>query len=145
MHFNEKFQVSKLYITSFGNWVISLRPEQLTLGSLILSLSRPCLSLANLTENEVRDLGLSFKFVENLLKEAFSPEKINYLALMMVDTQVHFHIIPRYEKIIIFNGIEYKDLCWPGAHNLTSILNLKAYELEDIYRFLLSMVENVDL
>ena len=34
--------------------------------------------------------------------------KINYLAYMMIDNHVHFHVIPRYSKIKKFNEIEFK-------------------------------------
>src|SRR5690554_7574738 len=51
-------------------------------------------------------------------KNTFNPPKINYLALMMVDNQVHYHVLPRYEGVVKINNTEYKDHCWPVAHDL---------------------------
>jgi diadenosine tetraphosphate (Ap4A) HIT family hydrolase len=32
---------------------------------------------------------------------------------MMVDNQVHYHVIPRYKNGLVFNGIEYLDKSYP--------------------------------
>ena len=119
--FNQKFRVEELLIGRVGAWNISLRPQQPTIGSLILSLSRKCPSFSELTEQEAIELGQSFKEIEKLLGRAFSPQKINYLALMMVDNQVHYHVLPRYAAPIVVDGVEYEDKCWPMPHNLEPI------------------------
>ena len=38
--------------------------------------------------------------------------------LMMVDRDVHFHVIPRYAEARQFNGLEFIDFGWPGAPDL---------------------------
>jgi diadenosine tetraphosphate (Ap4A) HIT family hydrolase len=43
---------------------------------------------------------------------------MNYLMLMMKDKQVHYHVIPRYNKIINFKWIECKDTGWPKAPDM---------------------------
>ena len=41
-------------------------------------------------------------------------EKINYLMLMMVDPDVHFHVLPRYQAPRTFGGATFPDTGWPG-------------------------------
>src|SRR5690625_6323285 len=88
-NFKNKFQIKELFITKVGNWNISLRPKQITIGSLILSLNRKCPEMTNLTLEEGKDLVRSFQVIQELMNKSFKPEKLNYLALMMVDQQVH--------------------------------------------------------
>ena len=38
--------------------------------------------------------------------------------LMMVDPDVHFHVIPRYEETKSFSQHDFFDHGWPGAPNL---------------------------
>ena len=37
------------------------------------------------------------RHIEGVLGRTFNYDRINYLMLMMVDPDVHFHVIPRYE------------------------------------------------
>jgi len=43
---------------------------------------------------------------------------INYLMLMMVDPDVHFHVIPRYASVRQHAGVQYADAGWPGPPQL---------------------------
>jgi glycerol-3-phosphate cytidylyltransferase len=119
--FIKKFKLKKLTIKIIGNWIISLRPEQPTIGSMVLTLNRKCETLAQITEVESLELKMAFVEIERILSEILNPDKINYLALMMVDCQVHFHIIPRYSKEILFEDILFADSHWPNPHSLDPI------------------------
>ena len=44
--------------------------------------------------------------------------------LMMVDPNVHFHVIPRYSELAQWNGIEFPDAGWPGPPQLGSAVKL---------------------
>ena len=44
--------------------------------------------------------------------------------LMMVDPNVHFHVIPRYSEPRRWNGIEFPDAGWPGPPQLASSVEL---------------------
>lgn len=138
-----KFDVKKLRIGEIGNWIISLRPEQLTLGALILSLNRPCISLGDLTIDESKDLGKAFKLIDSLFSQSFKPDKINYLALMMVDNQVHFHVLPRYREAIKLNGSVYIDKCWPVAHNLKFSLDITNKKLLELHKKLSTILQDI--
>lgn len=136
----EKFQIKNLAIETIGNWIISLRPNQVTLGSLIVSLNRPCVSLAHLTTEESLQLNTVFQVVDKMLKSTLSPDKINYLALMMIDAQVHFHVIPRYEKPVNFRNVEYGDYEWPKPPNVLDSLELSKVEVQNLWVY---MKENI--
>ncbi len=56
--------------------------------------------------------------VESSLKDLFKYDKINYLMLMMVDPDVHFHILPRYSATRVFGQAEFTDPGWPGPPDL---------------------------
>lgn len=116
--FIEKFKLEQLLIFRVGSWIISLRPQQPTIGSMVLTLDRSCEHLGELSEDEAKDLGTAYHEIEKLLDKTFKPDRINYLALMMVDNQVHFHVIPRYGKAVEINGMEYQDKNWPGPPSL---------------------------
>ena len=116
--FVNKFQLNRLAIEFVGSWIISLRPQQPTIGSLVLTLNRECEQFGDITESEAIYLAKAFKRVELLLGNTFKPRKINYLALMMVDNQVHYHIIPRYESPVLLDGIKFYDKTWPKPPSL---------------------------
>ena len=96
-----------------------LRPVQLTLGSLILAAHEPAHAFSELSEASFTELHRVTAQLESALAKAFNYDKLNYLMLMMIDPDVHFHVIPRYEKTKYFNGLEFIDFGWPGAPNLT--------------------------
>jgi diadenosine tetraphosphate (Ap4A) HIT family hydrolase len=43
----------------------------------------------------------------------------------MVDPDVHFHVIPRYDGMRTFAGVDYRDAGWPGVPSLDSAVTLK--------------------
>ena len=49
--------------------------------------------------------------------------------LMMVDPNVHFHVIPRYSEARHWSGIEFPDAGWPGAPQLGSAVALSAEQI----------------
>ena len=44
--------------------------------------------------------------------------------LMMVDKQVHYHVIPRYSQKVFFEGIKFFDKGWPGLPLLNANNNI---------------------
>jgi len=133
--FNLKFRLDELNLLDFNFWTVSIRPQQCTIGSLIIALKRECAELSMLSSDESKELAKVFNSTECLLKKAFSFDKINYLCLMMVDRQVHFHVIPRYKRKLIFMGKLYKDIAWPAPINLLNFIEEPDLELE-VYKHL---------
>lgn len=139
MNFKEKFKLKKLTIYKTKHWIWSLRPEQPTIGSSILSLKRESFSMSNLTDEELLDYKKIVKVVEGALSKAFNYDKINYLMLMMVDKQVHYHVIPRYHKEISFNEETWKDYGWPSLPNLDE--NNEKKDINTLLNYLIEVKE----
>ena len=59
--------------------------------------------------------------IENIYKKIFKYQKINYIALMMKDKEVHFHILPRYKNAKTFLNKKFYDKDWPIKHSLQKI------------------------
>ena len=78
--------------------MVLLRPAQPTLGSLVLACKEDATSLGAVSGAAYAELALATADIERTLGQAFDFRKINYLALMMVDPHVHFHVIPRYSE-----------------------------------------------
>lgn len=133
--FRNKFKTDEFLIYESKYWVWSLRPVQATLGAGVLSLKRECPVYSQLNQEEFCDLNVIIKVIEKTLKQTFNYDIMNYLMLMMVDKQVHYHVIPRYERTIKFAGISWKDSGWPGVPSLAGD-ELDMRELHDIQKAL---------
>jgi diadenosine tetraphosphate (Ap4A) HIT family hydrolase len=101
-------------IAQTDHWTVLLRPRQPTLGSLVLVCREDVRAFAALSAAAFADLQQVVQRVESSLREVVAYERINYLMLMMVDPDVHFHVIPRYQAARQFEGQSYPDAGWPG-------------------------------
>ncbi len=99
-------------------WVVLLRPQQATLGALVLACREPVKALGEVSAAAFTEMQSLVARIERGLKAPFAYDKINYLALMMVDPDVHFHVVPRYAATQRWNGIEFADAGWPAMPNL---------------------------
>jgi diadenosine tetraphosphate (Ap4A) HIT family hydrolase len=120
-------------------WSVLLRPVQVTLGSLVLVCNEPVSHFGELSQQAGSELVSATASIESALGRAFAFDKINYLMLMMVDPDVHFHVLPRYEGERVFAGKTYLDEAWPGPPNITANLGLRESDhvalLEHLGRF----------
>ena len=96
-------------------WTVLLRPKQPTLGSLVLVCREPAKAFSDVSAAAFAELQGVVQRVEKTLREVSAYERINYLMLMMVDPDVHFHVIPRYNGSRSFAGVEYRDAGWPAV------------------------------
>lgn len=115
----QKFGYPETLVKEFKHWVILLRPKQITLGALILACKEAAESLPEVTENAYIEFPRVTYWLENTLTLLFHYDKINYLALMMKDKEVHFHVIPRYSRKKLFDGVLFFDHGWPKYPNLS--------------------------
>jgi len=113
-----KFGDPATRIAQTPRWSVLLRPKQPTLGSLVLVCREPVVAFSALSEAAYVELRAVVRCVEPLLRELSACERINYLMLMMVDPDVHFHVIPRYPGTRNFMGADYVDAGWPGPPDL---------------------------
>lgn len=99
-------------------WTVLLRPRQPTLGSLVLVCREDVKAFSDLSAAAFADLQHMVRGIEQALRKVVGYERINYLMLMMVDPDVHFHVIPRYSAPREFAGQEFVDAGWPGPPQL---------------------------
>jgi diadenosine tetraphosphate (Ap4A) HIT family hydrolase len=101
-------------IAQSERWTVLLRPRQPTLGSLVLVCREPVLAFSAASPEAFGELRDVVRKIEHMLRDYMAYERINYLMLMMVDPDVHFHVIPRYSGKRGFMGVDYPDAGWPG-------------------------------
>ena len=117
----KKFGYPDTRIAESERWAVLLRPQQVTLGSLVLVCKEPAGAFSNLSPSAFSELHDVVGKIESALARAFAYDKINYLMLMMVDPDVHFHVLPRYAKARRFQDHEFHDHGWPGPPDLKRV------------------------
>lgn len=117
----QKFGAPDTVICQFQHWSVLLRPAQLTLGALVLIAHEPVQSFSALSGASFAELQIVTGKIDSALKNAFQYDKLNYLMLMMVDPDVHFHVIPRYAQAREFAGKTFFDAGWPGVPDFSKI------------------------
>jgi diadenosine tetraphosphate (Ap4A) HIT family hydrolase len=108
-----RFGYPETLIREYEHWLVLLREPQVTLGSLVLCAKSEATEFSALSMEANVEMGTVVGEIEHALKAAFAYEKINYLMLMMVDPNVHFHVIPRYSKPQSACGLTIPDPGWP--------------------------------
>jgi diadenosine tetraphosphate (Ap4A) HIT family hydrolase len=109
-----KFGFPNTCVKEFHHWVVVLRPKQVTLGSLVLICREDATAFSQISPEAFAELPTVLREMEASLSRAFAYNKINYLMLMMVDPEVHFHVIPRYAAPQRFFQQQFLDQGWPG-------------------------------
>jgi diadenosine tetraphosphate (Ap4A) HIT family hydrolase len=109
-----KFGWPETRIAETDHWAVMLRPEQPTLCALVLGCKQPVTAFGAVDAAGMADLGRAVAGVEAMLRAAVQAEKVNYLMLMMVDPDVHFHVLPRHAGTRTLAGLTMSDAGWPG-------------------------------
>ena len=131
-----KFGYPESLVREYSKWMVLVRPAQVTLGSLVLVCKDPATAFSRISAEAFRELETVIREVEASLSALWSYQKINYLMLMMVDKDVHFHVIPRYDGDRSFEGVTFSDAGWPGAPDLANPRLLEGEMLEKLVSFL---------
>ncbi|MDH5553035.1 MAG: HIT family protein [Nitrosomonas sp.] len=116
-----KFGAPQTIIRQYQHWSVLLRPAQATLGAMVLVAHDPAQAFSELSPDSFTELHQVTAHIETALTQAFNHDKLNYLMLMMVDPDVHFHVIPRYAEIRHFSDVEFIDAGWPAVPNLGQV------------------------
>jgi diadenosine tetraphosphate (Ap4A) HIT family hydrolase len=127
-----KFGYPTTLLRELTHWVVLLRPAQVTLGSLVLAAKSDATAYGQLPREAFDEQAEAVAKIEKCLGEFCQYERINYLMLMMVDPDVHFHIIPRYEQPRTWRGREFADAGWPGLPKLENATQLSNEEIENL-------------
>jgi diadenosine tetraphosphate (Ap4A) HIT family hydrolase len=119
-----KFGYPATRVSEGARWVALVRPAQVTLGSMVLVCKEPARAFGALSAEALVELGGHVRATEAALGKLFAYDKINYLMLMMVDPDVHFHVFPRYAAAREFAGVTFRDASWPKPPDPTRPLDL---------------------
>jgi diadenosine tetraphosphate (Ap4A) HIT family hydrolase len=125
----EKFGYPSTLLKEFNHWLVLLRPAQVTLGSLVLAAKSDATAYSDLPREAFAEQANVVATIEEALRQFVAYERINYLMLMMVDPNVHFHVIPRYSGSRQWEGMEFPDLGWPAPPRLDSAVRLDDEQL----------------
>jgi diadenosine tetraphosphate (Ap4A) HIT family hydrolase len=124
-----KFGFPATLLKDYDHWAVLLRPSQVTLGSLVLAAKSDATAYHQLSREAFAEQADAVADIERALGAFVRFEKINYLMLMMVDPNIHFHVIPRYSDTRGRNGIDFPDAGWPGPPDLKSGRQLSEDEI----------------
>jgi diadenosine tetraphosphate (Ap4A) HIT family hydrolase len=127
-----KFGYPDTLVAETAHWLVLVRPQQPTFGSLVLVCKDEASAFSDLGAQAFTDLKRAVDGVETLLRHTVAYERINYLMLMMVDPDVHFHVLPRYEGTREHDGRVFTDAGWPGAPALASHVALSEEEAKGL-------------
>lgn len=133
----KKFGYPENLLGEVDNWVVLLRPQQVTAGSLVLACKEAATSFSQVSATAYSELPKVTGALEQALARSLEYEKINYLALMMVDREVHFHVLPRYSGPREIAGVTFIDNAWPKPPDIaqtTDMTDEQFGELRDLLR-----------
>ena len=134
----EKFGHPATLIREFEHWLVLLRPAQVTLGSLVLAAKSDATAYSALPREAFAEQADAVSAIERALVNFCHYERINYLMLMMVDPNVHFHVIPRYSASRRWNGVEFPDAGWPGPPQLGAAVKMTPGQITQLVKELAS-------
>ena len=137
-----RFGYPHTLIREYEQWVVLLREQQVTLGSLVLCAKSDSTEFSALSSGAFVEMGIAIRDIEHALRTTFKYDKINYLMLMMVDPNVHFHVIPRYAEERSACGLTISDPGWPKAPQLGKSRNLTAAERDALRTHIASYWED---
>lgn len=139
----EKFGYPASLIREYDHWVVLLRPAQVTLGSLVLAAKSDAQAYSALPPEAYVEQGRVVAQIEEALQSFCAYEKINYLMLMMVDREVHFHVLPRYSGSRDFEGTDFPDHGWPGQPELGKAKSPPPEQADRIRKRLMTFFANL--
>ncbi len=122
-----KFGYPDTRVAEYAHWVVQLRPRQVTLAALVLVCKSDARAFHDIGADAFRELERVTTDIEAVLAKVVGYERINYLMLMMVDPDVHFHDIPRHSGTRKLAGLELGDAGWPGPPDLKGGIDTDAH------------------
>lgn len=130
----QKFGYPASLIREYDHWVVMVRPKQITFGCVVIAAKSAGTSMGALTPVEAAEFPRIASDFERAMKRLAGAEKFNYVALMMVDPNPHFHAIPRYARDVSIDGITFSDGTFPKPPDLNAAHALDAKQIESIRR-----------
>lgn len=131
-----RFGYPDTLVADYDHWLVLLRPDQPTLGSLVLAAKSEATAFSALAPEAFTELATITWHVESALERAVRQARINYLMLMMVDPHVHFHVLPRYDGTRAYGGVEVPDKGWPKIPALGEAVALTPAQIAELVLWL---------
>ena len=128
----EKFGYPGTLVHELEHWVVLLRPAQVTVGSLVLAAKSDATSYAALPPQAFAEQRQAVAAIETALTSLYAYDRINYVMLMMVDPNVHFHVIPRYSRPRRWDDLEFADAGWPGPPRLDQAVKINQEQIRQL-------------
>lgn len=108
-------------------WRVVLNPNQVYLATAWVTLKTHVGSISELTEGQWEDLHSVIKRYEGAVRRAFGAKLFNWSCLMndafkatRPVPHVHWHVKPRYDKLVNITGIEFDDPNFAHHYQLKS-------------------------
>lgn len=102
-----------LKIKEYKYWSLYLNEYQCYLGRVCLAAKRAdAIDFIDMTREEREEFFSIAGKVKDALGKLFQPDLMNYASLGNNFNHLHVHLVPRYEKERIFNGITFVDKRW---------------------------------
>lgn len=145
-------QFKKKLVFETQYWRVGLAEEQTYLGYCVLALKRQgCGDLAELKQEEEADFFKVVKTFEMALRGAFGATMFNWSCLMNHAYQlpnpkphVHWHVKPRYNHSVEFEGEIFEDVRFGHHYTLLENLNrIVSDEMQD--KIIAKIQENLPL
>ena len=127
-----KFGHPASLVHEYRDWLVLVRPAQVTIGSLILAAKSDATAYGELPAEAFAEQAEAVTAIERALAGFCRFERLNYLMLMMVDPHVHFHVIPRYSAPREWRGRSFSDAGWPGPPDLGSATKFSDEEVNTL-------------
>lgn len=133
----QRFGYPASIVRQYEHWCVLIRPAQVTPLSCIIAAQASVTSLGGLSPAAGAELPAVMRAFEATVKRLAPATKFNYLALMMVDPNPHFHAIPRYPAPVTLGKASFEDSAYPKPPNILGDLAVGPATLEQ-WRALLS-------
>jgi diadenosine tetraphosphate (Ap4A) HIT family hydrolase len=127
-----KFGYPDSLIAEHGPWLVLLRPKAPTLGALTIVNRGNERAFGEIDAAGFAALQPVIAAAERMLKAFCGYERINHLMLMMLDPDVHFHVLPRYDEPRVFGDHVFPDAGWPGPPVLDSFIVLSDTQRDEM-------------
>lgn len=111
-------------LKEYGHWFLMLRPQQPTLGAMLLVIRGDIRRMADIPAAGFTELHRIAGDIDRALQATIGYDKLNHIQLGMVDPQIHFHVLPRYETPREFEGGTFPDTHWPGPPQIGEALEI---------------------
>jgi diadenosine tetraphosphate (Ap4A) HIT family hydrolase len=128
----QAFGYPQSLVKEYVHWVVMIRPAQVTLGCAVIAAKSEATSLGGLAACEAAELPQVIRDFEQAIRGFAPASKFNYLALMMVDPNPHFHAIPRYAAPVRLGATVFTDAAYPKPPDLAHPHALDAAALERV-------------